>query len=592
MIDVSTTLAFSMYENKGVYALLLGSGASREAQIPTGWEITLDLVRRVAGLTGVTDQPDWARWHHEEFGKEPSYSELLDQLSMTADERRSILHSYIEPTSDDIAEGRRIPTKAHHAIAKLVQAGFVRVIITTNFDKLLENALREAGVEPTVIKSDDDLKGAIPLIHSRCFILKVHGDYLDTRIRNTESELATYSPEVNAVLDRIIDEHGLIVCGWSADWDPALQAAIRRAPSRRYPLFWATKGKPSQVARDLIAHRGGKEVLIEGADQFFENLERLISIQSDLKYLNPRSTELLIASAKKFLSQPEHRVQLNELVGTELRRVAVALEAKEFTMPNSFDETRLLGRVERYEAIVEPSARIFGLLGRWGIGLENDLATSAIKTFSIPNLGSGYTVYIAMERYLGMLLMYAYGIGLLKALRFNELFKMFSIGIPNARGKTVPLVTESFLGAWKSMEPELWQKMPGLENKKTPLSVHLHDIFKQWTMDYLYIEAEATTLFEEFEALGSLAYLTFSADTNTFTEAHDKGDTFGRDFVWSPVGRFAWDSKTRNQIMEKWKNPDYIQPILNAGFAKGDRVFFDLALESIRRLCGRMDWGY
>jgi hypothetical protein len=41
MIDPSTALAFSLFENKGVYALLLGSGLSRAAQIPTGWEITL-----------------------------------------------------------------------------------------------------------------------------------------------------------------------------------------------------------------------------------------------------------------------------------------------------------------------------------------------------------------------------------------------------------------------------------------------------------------------------------------------------------------------------------------------------------------------
>jgi hypothetical protein len=84
MIDALTSLAFSLYENKGVYALLLGSGVSRAAQIPTGWEITLDLVRRVAALQGIPEQPDWAAWHKENFGKEPSYSELLDQHLMSA----------------------------------------------------------------------------------------------------------------------------------------------------------------------------------------------------------------------------------------------------------------------------------------------------------------------------------------------------------------------------------------------------------------------------------------------------------------------------------------------------------------------------
>ncbi len=281
MIDPITALAFSMYENKGVYALLLGSGVSRAAQVPTGWEITLDLVKRAATMAGVENQADWAKWHFEQYGNEPSYSELLDQLSTTPDERRSILHSYIEPSPEEAAEGRKVPTSAHRAIARLAQTGFVRVIITTNFDRLLENALRDAGIEPMVIASDDDVKGAVPLIHSRCAVVKVHGDYLDTRIRNTEIELSSYSDEMNTLLDRIFDEHGLIVCGWSADWDPALKTAVKRAPSRRYPLFWATRGEATQAAHDLIAFRGGKEIRIESADSFFENLERLVSIQCD-----------------------------------------------------------------------------------------------------------------------------------------------------------------------------------------------------------------------------------------------------------------------------------------------------------------------
>lgn len=41
MIEPIDSLAFSMHGNKGVYALLLGSGVSRAARIPAGWEIIL-----------------------------------------------------------------------------------------------------------------------------------------------------------------------------------------------------------------------------------------------------------------------------------------------------------------------------------------------------------------------------------------------------------------------------------------------------------------------------------------------------------------------------------------------------------------------
>ena len=45
--DPLTQLAFSIFENKGVYAVLLGSRLSRAAEIPTGWEISLlDAMKR------------------------------------------------------------------------------------------------------------------------------------------------------------------------------------------------------------------------------------------------------------------------------------------------------------------------------------------------------------------------------------------------------------------------------------------------------------------------------------------------------------------------------------------------------------------
>ena len=47
-VDHLTRVSFSIYENRCVYALLIGSGLSRVAGIPTGWEITIDLIRRVA----------------------------------------------------------------------------------------------------------------------------------------------------------------------------------------------------------------------------------------------------------------------------------------------------------------------------------------------------------------------------------------------------------------------------------------------------------------------------------------------------------------------------------------------------------------
>jgi hypothetical protein len=390
MTDPSTVLAFSLYENKGVYCFLLGSGLSRAAQIPTGWEITLDLIKRRAIIEGVGEQPDWAAWHRKQTGKEPNYSDVLDALSTMPDERRSILHSYIEPTADDIRDGKKVPTRAHHAIAWLVREGFVRVILTTNFDRLMENALREAGVEPTVIRSDDDLRGAVPLIHSRCFLVKLHGDYLDTRIKNTDEELGTYSPDLDSVLDRILDDHGLVVCGWSGEWDHALRNAMRRTPNRRYPTFWAAHGAIPTRAEDLIAHRAAQVIRIGGADEFFGGLQQKIATQMDMERPNPRNIELMVATVKREVGRPEFRIRLNDLLAEECEHLAVKLNDKAFSAQGSTASAEeFRSRVARYEAAAEPLARIFGILGRWGGDAEFSLASEIFADFARTKIESG-----------------------------------------------------------------------------------------------------------------------------------------------------------------------------------------------------------
>src|SRR5258705_8266718 len=180
--NLNTQFAFSLMENRGVFAVLLGSGVSRAAQIPTGWEITLDLIRRVAVAQGVGEQPDWAAWYRKQTEQEPNYSTLLEELALSPEERRSILHGYIEPSEQDRLEKRKIPTEAHHAVADLVAGGYIRLIITKKFDRSMWNVCREKGVEPTVVASVDALSGAEPLTHSACYILKLHGDYQDATI--------------------------------------------------------------------------------------------------------------------------------------------------------------------------------------------------------------------------------------------------------------------------------------------------------------------------------------------------------------------------------------------------------------------------
>ena len=251
MIDPIQSLAFAIQTHPGVYALFLGSGVSRAAGIPTGWEIVLDLIGKLAAATIDAPGPDLEQWYIEKYGEAPDYSILLDSLAKTPTERQQLLRPYFEPTDQEREDGVKLPTSAHRAIARLVRKGSVKAIVTTNFDRSIESALQEEGVSPEVISSPDQVNGALPMTHVQCRVLKLNGDYLDSRIRNTSAELDGYPQEFNDLLDRIFDEFGLVVKGGRQETG-CPSPVVRRAGGRGH---WAGSQPRQPAARRQVLRR-------------------------------------------------------------------------------------------------------------------------------------------------------------------------------------------------------------------------------------------------------------------------------------------------------------------------------------------------
>jgi ribosomal protein L40E len=77
---------------------------------------------------------------------------------------------------------------------------------------------------------------------------------------------------VDSLLDKVMDEYGFIVSGWSAEWDAALRGAFDRSKSKRYSMFWASRNAPREDAARLIEARGGEFVQITNPDTFFTGI--------------------------------------------------------------------------------------------------------------------------------------------------------------------------------------------------------------------------------------------------------------------------------------------------------------------------------
>lgn len=272
-IDPRVALATSMYAAPGVYAVLVGSGMSRAAGIPTGWEVVQDLIRQVARAEGVSEDDtgeDPSVWWAQSGRGEPRYDTLLGGLAPTDAARQALLRGYFDPLPpvDPIN-----PTDGHRALAWLCATGLVRVILTTNFDRLLERSLEEAGASPQVIAAADAVKGMTPLVHARATVIKLHGDWAMLGMRNTPEELREYPAAMRGLVDRVLDEYGLVVIGWSGEYDVALANAISACPSRRYPTYWATfQGALTETAKRLVAQRPTAVIDTVGADEFLVDL--------------------------------------------------------------------------------------------------------------------------------------------------------------------------------------------------------------------------------------------------------------------------------------------------------------------------------
>jgi hypothetical protein len=579
MIDPMVALAFTVYSNKGAYALLLGSGVSRASGIPTGWEVVLDLVRKVARLEGEECDPDPLGWFRTRHGADPSYSKLLDQVAKTPTERQQLLRSYFEPSEEERGQGLKLPSAAHRAIAQLVAAGYVRVIVTTNFDRLVERALEELGVSPTVISSADQLSGALPLVHTGATVIKLHGDYLDTRIRNTESELAAYEKGLDALLDRVLDEYGLIVSGWSGDWDLALRAGIERCSTRRFTTCWTTRSPLGASGSALAEHRKAVVLQVRDANQLFESLCEKVQALADLSAPHPLSAKMAAATVKRQVVDSSARVRLRDLVHAETERLFAQICAPDFggqATLKAADEVK--GRVAKYDSVCETLLSMITVGCYWSGVDQIKLWIDAMQRVANPTeIGQSLDYLRDLRRYPALLLLYGAGIASVAA----ENYFMLGALLLKPKTRDVHGKRESICSAvYPSavMVRDVARVLPGMDRHHTPASDHLHARLRGALVEFLPDDEEYDSAFDRFEYLLGLVY----ADLK-------RRDVEGG--WWGPFGRFAWkgshfhhEGRTAAIVDAEIEERGVDWPLLKAGLFAG-------SLEQLRGAKSKFD-GY
>jgi hypothetical protein len=324
MVEPLDSLAMSVYHLPGVYALLLGSGVSNSAGIPTAEQLTLHRIREIAAVKGEDPGADPKKWYFETYGVNPDYSNVFEEAVKSQDERSEVLRPLFELTRKEIEEGQeglKVPTKAHQRIANLIAAGYIRVVLTTNFDTLLEQALDSVHTSYQVIRSAIGIADVLPLAHAKCTIVKLHGDYRDANIRNTVEEVSVYDSAMNKLLLQVLEEYGLIVCGWSAETDKALSDAIMNCPTQRFSTYWVVRKQARDSVKPLIEQRKAHIVSTTDADTFFTELEEKVLALKNIEAVPPPTAKMASATVKRYLRSSDHIIDLNDFVMKQVEQL-------------------------------------------------------------------------------------------------------------------------------------------------------------------------------------------------------------------------------------------------------------------------------
>lgn len=507
-IEKLTTLAFSMYSNKGAYALLLGSGISRPAHIPSGWEVEEKLIQKLGESLGVTGSEDWHKWYKDYYQQPASYSSLLGDIVKTPTERVQLMKPFFEPTDEEKELGWKKPTKAHLAIAKLAKEGYIRVILTTNFDRLLEKAFELEGITPQVISHEGAISQTTPLVHSKIpTIIKINGDYIDCQFRNTTEELDEYPEQMKLYLHRIFEDYGLVTCGWSGEWDKGLIEIINSTTRSRYNSFFAYIGETNNSIKSLSQNRQGELMSIESADNLFSELyEQIMALEKYDADAN-MSHAMMIERVKKYLSSKQYDIEFADIIekwGTEAYNQIIEVAHYNFSLSKeAFDRY-----LEIHLRAIAPLLDAAILTARWGKEWHIKLFGEILIKLCIRPMKNG-EITTERTQYLHalapMLLLNTIGIACVKYRRFKELYNILKLSVPAGNFMEFYRRPLLYLLDGTHWPYETWNDLMGT-NYYYPFSIffllQLEPIFK----DYFIINSEYENVFYIWEHLKSLVY--------------------------------------------------------------------------------------
>lgn len=274
------------------FTFFLGAGASKQSGILTAGEMIRHFKEQIILQRGPEDlktEEEKAKWLSEQDWYQAEGSEYCKCFE-SFEPKESGRQRYIERIIEEHA-----PSFGYVVLANLMAQGLINTIITTNFDDLVYSACTTfTGIRP-IVYAYGVMASEMRFTAQRPKILKLHGDYLYSALKNTGKELAAQDPNMLSQLRQVLSEYGLIVVGYGGG-DKSVMQALSEI-SDKQDLYWCVRRgeKPNENVEQLLREKGGYIVEINGFDEMMNEVRRVVEfdVQKMLGSIEERRAQLI-----------------------------------------------------------------------------------------------------------------------------------------------------------------------------------------------------------------------------------------------------------------------------------------------------------
>lgn len=279
------------------FSFFLGAGASFESGIPLAGAMVNDFCQRIIedqcpeDCTDPKEQRAWLEgqdWYKKSVAAGSLYSDLFEMHEPKVRGRQR----YIE----QMIEGKN-PSFGYVVLANLMARNYINTVLTTNFDDLVYNACSTFTDIRPVVYAYGTMISDLRITNARPKILKLHGDYLYSKLKNSEGELAFQDPNMSRYVPLLLNEYGLVVIGYSG-CDKSVMELLRKFPPEN-DLYWCGRAGSAipESVRSLLVETGGFYVEIQSFDQMMNE------IRSVIKFDVPKMLGSLEARQEQIIEQ-------------------------------------------------------------------------------------------------------------------------------------------------------------------------------------------------------------------------------------------------------------------------------------------------